>query len=125
MQGKACLSFTPRGVPEEGLSVRHVVCPRYSEIVSRGQTHTSVWVWPRETNSERGARGSLVRHTCSLSSGIPRGVPGEGLSVILVVSPLVFQEGCQGKAVCPSCRLSLYPHFPAHPTACIIIIPAN
>ena len=41
MQGKACLSFTPRGVPGEGLSVIHVVCPQYSE---------------------RGARGRLVRH---------------------------------------------------------------
>ena len=67
-------------------------------------------------------RGRLVCPSCNLSSGAPRGAPGEGLSVFRVVCPLVFRKGCQGKAVCPSCRLSLYPHLPAHPTACSYII---
>ena len=47
---------------------------------------------------ERGARGRLVCPSCSLSSGTPKGVPREGLSVLHVVCPLVFREGCQGKA---------------------------
>ena len=105
-------------MPGEGLSVILVVCT--CSLSSRGVPGASLLVlW----YSERGARGRLVCHTCSLSSGTPRGVPGEGLSVLHVVCPLVLREGCQGKAVCPSSRLSLYPHFPVHPTACII--PAN
>ena len=36
---------------------------------------------------EMGSMGRLVCHVCTLSPGTPRGVPGEGLSVMFVVCP--------------------------------------
>ena len=46
-----------------------------------------------------GCQGKACLSLCSLSPGAPRGVPGEGLSVVCL---LVLQEGCQGKACLPA-----------------------